>query len=247
MKLAALRAGWLTQTFVHWAFEPEHVMALLPSGLTVDTYDGMAWVSLTPFVMARVRPAGLPGAGFTCLETNLRTYVLGPDGSRGLWFLSIEVNRAVMLGARAVGAPYHRARLDLSRAGGALTYTGHRRGAGAAYRLRVRPGRAIEPVGLDVWLTSLWRAYTSRLGRLWRTPVEHGPWPLREAAVDVLEESLTRAAGLPAPGGEPLVHFSDGVEPVRLGLTRPTHLGHAPGRGRHGTDTATPRTEEAQS
>ena len=72
-----------------------------------------------------------------------------------------------------------------------------------------------------MWLTSRWRAYTHRFGRLWETPVEHEPWPLRDAAVDVLDETLTTAAGLPAPTAEPLVHFSEGVRHVRFGASRP--------------------------
>ncbi|MFI6361001.1 DUF2071 domain-containing protein [Streptomyces sp. NPDC050743] len=45
--LPALRAGWLTQTFVHWAYSPEQVQRLLPEGLTVDTCEQWAWVSVS--------------------------------------------------------------------------------------------------------------------------------------------------------------------------------------------------------
>jgi uncharacterized protein YqjF (DUF2071 family) len=41
------------------------------------------------------------------------------------------------------------------------------------------------------------------------------------AAVDVLEETLSAAAGLPAPLDEPVVHHSPGVEPVRQAPSRP--------------------------
>jgi uncharacterized protein YqjF (DUF2071 family) len=37
-----LKAGWLQQTFVHWPFRPADVQVLLPRGLLVDDYDGMA-------------------------------------------------------------------------------------------------------------------------------------------------------------------------------------------------------------
>jgi uncharacterized protein len=73
---AVLKAGWLRQTFVHWPFRSADVQVVLPRGLLVDEYDGMAWVSLTPFLMAAVRPAGVPiEPGFSTFpETNLRTY-----------------------------------------------------------------------------------------------------------------------------------------------------------------------------
>ena len=78
--LPLLKARWLSQTFVHWPYEPRSVQALLPKGLTVDTYDGVAWVGLTPFVMAAVRPGGVPPTPLSFPETNLRTYA-GRTGS----------------------------------------------------------------------------------------------------------------------------------------------------------------------
>ncbi|WP_406162570.1 DUF2071 domain-containing protein [Streptomyces canus] len=53
---------------------------------------------------------------------------------------------------------------------------------------------------------------TRRLGHLWETTVEHEPWPLITAAVDVLEQTRTAAAVPPAPLDEPVVHFSSAGE-----------------------------------
>ncbi|WP_409468717.1 YqjF family protein [Streptomyces sp. HC307] len=220
----ALGARWLRQTFVHWPFPPDDVQALLPEELVVDEYDGVAWVGLTSFVMADLRPPGVPAVlpGLpTFAETNLRTYVRRRAGRDGLWFLCIEVACPLMLAARAVGAPYNPGTLRVSVNGDAVSYEGSRWVGGASYRLVVRPGEPITPAERDVWLTSRWRAYTRRFGMLWETPVEHEPWPLRDAVIDVFEETLTTAAGLPAPSAEPVVHFSEGVRHVRLGASRP--------------------------
>jgi uncharacterized protein YqjF (DUF2071 family) len=224
VRVPALRARWLRQTFVHWPFRPEAVQALLPRDLAVDEYDGAAWVSFTPFVMADVRPPGVPASvpGLpTFAETNLRTYVRRENGRDGIWFLSIEVACPLMLAARAVGAPYTLGDLRVATDGGTVSYTGSRRAGRVSYRLDVRPGEPVRPTERDVWLTSRWRAYTRQLGVLLETPVEHEPWPLAGAAVDVLEETLTSAVGLRAPLDEPVVHFSPGVEHVRLGPSRP--------------------------
>jgi uncharacterized protein YqjF (DUF2071 family) len=228
VRLPALRAGWLTLTFVHWPFRPEAVQALVPEELVVDEYEGVAWVGLTPFVMADVRPPGVPATvpGLpTFAETNLRTYVRHRHGRDGLWFLSLDVASPLMLAARVIGAPYHLGTLSVFADGDTVSYTGSRRRGWVSYRLVVRPGSPVEPTERDIWLTSRWRAYTRRLGMLWETPVEHEPWPLAGAAVDALEETLTTAAGLPAPLGEPVVRFSEGVRHVRLGPSRPCGTG----------------------
>ncbi|WP_181795544.1 YqjF family protein [Streptomyces sp. WELS2] len=215
----------MTQTFVHWAYPVEAVRALVPEPLEVEEYEGGAWVGFTPFVMADVRPAGVPARlpGLpTFAETNLRTYVRHPNGRDGLWFLSLEVACPLMPGARAIGAPYRPGALEVTRSGESVRYTGRGRTGRPSCRLAVRPGAPIErPTGRDVWPTSRWRAYTRRLGLLWETPVEHEPWPLAGATVEELEETLTAEAGLPAPAGEPVTHFSDGVRHVRMGVSVP--------------------------
>lgn len=232
-----LRASWETLTFVHWRVAPQVIQGLLPSGLTVDVFDESAWLGLTPFVMANMRPLGVPdlpgglhlvpGARrmprladvTSTAETNVRTYVRGPDGRQGLWFLSLDVGSAGLAAALrlAVGAPYHRARLTVAPRGDAVDYAGARVGDRGSYRLRIRPGAPMEAGDLEVWLTSRWRSYTAHLGRLIVTPVEHEPWPLRAATLEGIEQNLTDSVGVDVAGEPPLVHYSDGVRHVRLG------------------------------
>ncbi|NMH95087.1 DUF2071 domain-containing protein, partial [Pseudonocardia bannensis] len=140
----------------------------------------------------------------------------------GIWFLSLEVASAVMLAARyAVGAPYHLGDLSVSEHGGTVVYAGARRGGEPSYHLVIRPGERIQPSDRDIWLTSRWRGYTGRFGLLFETPVEHEPWPLSSGTIEQFSETLTSSAGLPAPRGEPVVHYSEGVRNVRLGASRP--------------------------
>ncbi|MEU7057991.1 DUF2071 domain-containing protein [Streptomyces sp. NPDC046197] len=226
--LPMLSTRWLRQTFVHWAYEPEVVQRLVPPGVEVDTYEGAAWVGFTPFVMAAVRPGGLPPTRWSFPETNLRTYVRLPDGRDGLWFLSLEVTAPVLLGARTFGAPYHLASLAVRAEGDTVRYAGARRGGQPAYRLAVRPGAPVAPGPLDVWLTSRWRAFTRAGPTLWQIRVQHEPWSLRSAGVTGLEQTLTAAVGLPPPPDPAVVHYSPGVHAVRIAFPRPVA---AAGRG----------------
>jgi len=77
---------WHTFTFLHWAYDPADVQRLLPADFVVHTHDGLAWVGLTPFVLADFHPPGLPAIPglSTFPETNLRTYVLNRNGVDGL-------------------------------------------------------------------------------------------------------------------------------------------------------------------
>jgi uncharacterized protein YqjF (DUF2071 family) len=201
-----------------------------PPELEVDTHDGSAWVGLTPFLMSDFRPPFLPPLPLlsTFPETNLRTYVRGPDGNDGLWFLSLEAsNLATVVGARVgYGAPYHWADMTLEQ-DDHLRYRSWRRPArasGGDHDISVVPGRPRAEAELsefDHFLTGRWRSYTKILGRLFSVPVAHEPWPLCTAEIGDLQETLIEACGLQAPLEDPVVHYSPGVEDVRLGPPRP--------------------------
>ena len=92
-----MRQSWQRASFLHWAYDPSDVQRLLPRGLQVDTHDGMAWVGLVAFEMVDIALAGLPPVPHlgTFPETNVRTYVRGPDGTPGVWFHSLEAERLV--------------------------------------------------------------------------------------------------------------------------------------------------------
>ena len=85
---------WDDLTFLHWPYAPETVAQLLPPGLQVDTIDGAAWVGVVPFRLT-IRAPGMPAVPWAgrFAEVNVRTYVRGPDGRRGIWFLSLDAAR----------------------------------------------------------------------------------------------------------------------------------------------------------
>jgi uncharacterized protein YqjF (DUF2071 family) len=221
--LKVLRQEWLQVAFLHWPCPTEAVAAHLPAGLSVDEFEGSAWLSIIPFTMNRVRPSGLPPVpGVSRFpETNLRTYVRGPDGRPGLLFFSLDArSRWITLTApRLLGVPYLYAELSVEQQAEEVRYRGTRADGRAAYDIRVRTGEPTPGDERDRWLTDRWCAYTHHLGKLLEIPVTHEPWPLRTATCTALAETLTSAAGLPAPS-DPLVHYSDGVTDVAFGVPR---------------------------
>src|SRR5690349_95871 len=82
--------NWDNLTFIHWPCAPELLRSLLPVDLTLDLFDQKAWVGLTPFRVVNLRPPMLPSLPWIShfAETNVRTYVRGPDGEPGIWFFS---------------------------------------------------------------------------------------------------------------------------------------------------------------
>lgn len=205
---------WDDLTFLHWSYDPATVQALLPPGIEVETYDGLAWVGLVPF-----RMTVLPASRFP--ETNVRTYVRGPDGRTGVWFFSLDAgNLGAVAAARAtLNLPYQYARMATARRGDTVRYRSRRHLTGnAPSDITVEAGAPYDnATEFDHWLTARFRLWTTIAGKPLSVRAHHPPWPLRHARVTRLESRLVEAAGMPAPQGEPLVHFSDGVR-VRIGL-----------------------------
>ena len=84
--------SWHDLLFAHWPLPVETLAPLIPPGLTLDTFDGRAWIGVIPFRMSGVRLRGLPpmpgAAAFP--ELDVRTYVTdrpreqgGRPGARG--------------------------------------------------------------------------------------------------------------------------------------------------------------------
>jgi uncharacterized protein YqjF (DUF2071 family) len=217
---------WDQLTFLHWPYDPAEVQALLPDGLTVETYEGRAWVGLVPFHMT-VRAPGVPALPWLSRfpETNVRTYVTGPDGVTGVWFFSLDASRLpAVLGGRALNIRYCWSRMRLGRRGDVVRYVSTRRWPrrGARNVTEVEVGAPFAPeelTGLDHWLTARFRLWTVLAGTPTRMAAHHPPWRLRRARVVELDTGLVTAAGLTRPTTDPVTHFADGTE-VLIGLPR---------------------------
>ena len=221
---------WTDVVFIHWRFEADVVQALLPEGVTVDVYDGSAWVGLVPFQMEGLgfpRCAPLPFVG-RFPEVNVRTYVRAGD-RRGVWFFSLDVDRLLPAVVARVGyhLPYCSGRADHIRTGDLVVSRVERRwpkiDVPPVSEIVVRTGDVIDSDDhLVRFLTDRWGLISStRGGRLRYAAVDHAAWPLHRGEVVHLADGLVAAAGLPAPQSVPHVMWSPGVD-VRVG--RPQRL-----------------------
>lgn len=205
---------WHEISFFHWSCEPGLIQARLPKDLDPDTFDGKAWIGLTPFLLAGLRPALVPRfLGMSFPEMNFRTYVRGAKGP-GIWFFSLDAARlAAVVGARATyGLPYYWADMDIQIREKEVLYFSNRGGRARA-RIRIsKEGRIDQPSPLEKFLTERYRLYSMFRSRLISAEVEHPAWVLNHARVLEFEETVRQAAGLEFPGREFLVHHSAGVD-----------------------------------
>jgi uncharacterized protein len=214
------RQRWRDLLFVHWQIPAAALRPLVPAALALDAWEGRTYVTLIPFAIEGSLPAFAPRAmASSFLETNLRTYVRGPDGAPGIYFFSLEASSlAAVVGARAFyGLPYFFADMEMHRQGERIAYRSRRRlgrHGDLAIEWRVGAPRGPADAGSrDAFLVERYLLFVQRVGRLWAARVRHEPYPLCAAAVDSLSQSLMQSSGIPLPGGSPTdVHASPGVD-----------------------------------
>jgi uncharacterized protein len=223
---------WRKLFFLHWELPAEVLARALPPGLSLDTYEGRAFIGLVPFTMQGVRPALLPP--FPPLsnfhETNVRTYVHREGKDPGVFFFSLDAANgiAVRLARAWYKLPYFYSKMVLTDggAGGGRTYRSERRwpapvpGTLSMRGIAEGPVAASTPGTLQHFLMERYFLYTAHGGALLRGQVHHVPYPVRGARVEGLEENLLEAAGFHRPLAAPLVHASDGVDVEVFALRR---------------------------
>jgi uncharacterized protein len=182
---------------------------LVPGSVEPDTYDGAAWLGITPFLLQGFRLRGMPPLPrfSTFPELNVRTYVTR-DGKPGIWFFTLDAANVVAVeGAKKLyRLPYHHARMRCERIGEHVHYESAR--PGGAFSGRYRGAGNLfhaEPGSLEYFLTERYCLYTEDGGRLYRAEIHHPPWDLQSGDVTI---DLNTMAPLSLPDEEPHVLFS---------------------------------------
>lgn len=225
--------SWQRLLFLHWRIDPAVIQKRLPLGLTVDTFDGSAWIGVVPFYMRNIRPCWSPVVPYVSnfLELNLRTYAVNDAGVPGVWFFSLDASRLLAVGvARSwFRLPYHWSAMSANvQSDGCVDYRSRRwfssTNLSTSYRYRPR-GDVFhaQPGTLEFFLAERYILFAD-LGqnRIATGQVHHVPYPLQHADVDRHDDHLLQLQGF-APPARPFDHacYSAGVDVEVYGLKSP--------------------------
>jgi uncharacterized protein YqjF (DUF2071 family) len=206
------RQRWNHLLFAHWKVDPALVQATLPRGVTVDTFEGNAYLGIVPFFMQRIRPTWLPPLPWISwfLELNVRTYVHDANGRPGVWFYSLDCNQpiAVWIARHFFNLPYFHAQMSARFRESTIHYQCQRDGnPGLPNRYVWRPGidaSLTTPGSLAFFLIERYLLFSSdRTGRLFEGRVHHAPYRVHVPNVLEFSSEAARQAGF-ALSGEPV-------------------------------------------
>ena len=209
------RQTWNDLAFLHWPIDAARLQPLVPRGLSLEQFDGKAWVAVTPFWMSGVTLRGVPPlpALSTFPELNVRTYVRHGDRP-GIWFFSLDAaNRLAVIAAQMLFLlNYVHARMKIVHKGNGrgIDYFS-KRSSGAVFLASYEPTGAVQhtqPGTLEHFLTERYCLYAqSSDGQLHRAEIHHAPWPLQPARADIRHNDMLEVNRISVEG-EPVVHYA---------------------------------------
>lgn len=209
---------WSNLLFLHWRWDAEAIQRRLPAGLTVDTFDGSAWLGIVPFFMRNIRPRFCPCVPWigNFLELNVRTYVFDEHGRPGVWFFSLDCNQpiAVWMARTFFHLPYQHSRMKARfPSDGAVDYTNHRKGHNKTSRFCYKLAETTttaDPGSLEFFLLERYLLFTSAPRGVLCGQVHHAPYPVTSAKVSAWDTHV--------------LHLNDFTEPTR----QPDHICGSP-------------------
>lgn len=220
---------WRDLLFAHWPLPPKTLRPLVPKLLRLDTFDGEAWLGVTPFQISGFRLRYLPAVpGLSSFpEVNVRTYAVYED-KPGVFFFSLDAGSlAAVIGARLwYRLPYYYARMSVRVGKTEIRYSCQRRQDSAEFAATYHPVSTVRPAWartLEHWLTERYCLYAVERGRVYRAHIHHLPWPLQEANAEIQKNTMAAASQIALPKTKPLLHFA---RELKTYIWAPEELSH---------------------
>jgi uncharacterized protein YqjF (DUF2071 family) len=234
-----LQQRWKDLLFLHWPVNPGLLPPLIPDGLELDTFEGTAWIGITPFHLEDTRPPlvpALPGLS-SFNELNVRTYVLH-QGVPGIWFFSLDASKLLPAVAARIFfmLPYFKAQIRFSESQGRFSFSMKRTGPPAAeFRAAWSTGvrlRAPDLESLAFFLVERYCCFAVEGRTIYQIRIYHHPWILEDADATVHSSIVISSLGISEPVSEPLVHYSKSLDvqiwaPVPVNVPLPKVSVHA--------------------
>jgi len=222
---------WEHLLFVHWAVSPSLLRGLIPNELEVDTFNGMAWLGIIPFLMSGVRLRRMPIVPFTSTfpEINVRTYVKAKQKA-GVYFLSLDASNPLItaIAKQWYRLPYSHANMRFSRQGQTIDFESRRidkNSPSVQFSGKYEAsGQLIAAAAgtIENWLTERYTLFCqcSRSNRLYYADVYHEPWVLQKASVHMRENTMTNSLSIPLAINPDYAFYARGVQSYIWPITR---------------------------
>jgi uncharacterized protein YqjF (DUF2071 family) len=220
-RLPLMEQHWRNLLFLHWEYDPSLIQKTLPKGLSVDLFEGKAYIGIVPLWISKVNLKLLPVIpGLSnFFELNLRTYVYDEAGTPGVWFYSLDANHylAVQAAKTFFHLPYRYAQINsFINVEEQIEFSCHPDQARVILNYRYRgegPLKSAEAGSLEFFLLERYFLFASKGQNLALGRVHHTPYTFCQPNVSQWDDRLFELDGLIRPQRPPdHMLFSPGVD-----------------------------------
>lgn len=211
-----MKQTWTDSLFIHYPVNQQVLQKYVPDVLPIDTYDGMGWISVVPYLTSSMKLRGfpsIPGArqfpGY-----NVRTYVI-VNGRPGIYFFSLTAaNLIASTAARFFfRLPYYYLEIYMDNHNELVNFHSKSiKKSGAQLICNYKPISKPNPAAkgsLDEWLVERYCLFTiTKKGVPLRCNILHRSWLLQDVEVEIHKNTILSALNISPATNEVIMHFS---------------------------------------
>lgn len=184
--------NWKNLFFFHFSVDTSYLQDFVPKAIKLDSAHGKTHVAVVGFEMSKVYFKYLPFIHYpSFFELNLRTYATLPDGTRIIYFFSLEVNSRLsgFIARNFYKLPYSYLAQDYK----VLESTGYFSAVmdhGASDFIKFKVGEKTLSDETTNFLLERYQFVTAKNSKLYYGEISHVPYQVFPATVGVMETKI---------------------------------------------------------
>ncbi len=218
-----MKQTWIDSLFIHYPVKREVLQKFVPDVLPIDTFEGVGWISIVPYLTSSMRLRGIPPApGIKQFPGyNVRTYV-NVNGRPGIYFFSLTAANWFSATAAKIffRLPYYFLDIHMDNHNDLVIFNSKTLANNGAqlicnYKPNSKSKRA-ERGSLDEWLIERYCLFTvNKKGAPLRCNILHHPWLLQDVEVEFQKNTTLSPFNIIPDNRNYIMHYSKRAE-VRI-------------------------------
>ncbi|MBL7706154.1 MAG: DUF2071 domain-containing protein [Taibaiella sp.] len=205
---------WKNVLMLHWKVDASVIKHLLPPSLSVDTFEGGAWVTMCVASIENFRNKllNLIKQGFKFKQVLMQTYVIH-NGKPGLFVFNQELEKSFTKNLYQRLFKLKQGETDFQREdeGDIHKFFASNEATGFKLGLHYNYGEPIAPSALEQWLSNRFKYFYEKDNQLFEYGVHHAEWLFRDVKVEKFKTKFNYG-GLSIEGQPDFIHFSRGIQ-----------------------------------
>ncbi len=205
---------WKNVLMLHWKVDAGTIRHILPASLSVDTFEGGAWVTMCVASIENFRNKllNIIKQGFKFNQVLMQTYVIH-QGKPGLYIFNQELEKSFTKNLYQKVFKLKQGETDFQResVNGIHKFFAQNDNTGFKLGLQYNYGAAIQPSLLEEWLSNRFKYFYEKDEQLHEYHVHHAEWMFRDVNIEKFKTKFD-FGGLSLHRQPDFIHYSKGIQ-----------------------------------